>query len=273
MGLHLNTNISSLTAQRHFGNVTRDLNKSIEKLSTGLKVNRASDGAGSLLAANELEAQVRGFRVAEDNIQQGMNMLNVADASLQTINDDLQRLRELAVEASNGTVTDFTAYTSETTQLLASIDAVANGTTFGSNVLLDGSLVTLNIQAGADAGGTNTVNIASAFTDNTSATLAVSTSPSTNANAQTLLGEVDTALASVAGNLATIGGMQNQLDNRLQFAQISKENLAASESVLRNVDVAEETANLTKMQILQQASAMALSQANQAPSIALRLLQ
>ncbi len=273
MGLFLNTNVASLNAQRNFGNVTQGLNKSIQRLSTGLRINKASDGAGSLLLADDLQAQTRGFAVAEKNIQQGINVLNIADAALGTINDDLQRLREVALEASNGTVSDFTAYAAETTQIIANISAVANGTVDPNGTALLAGAITLNIQAGADSGGTNVIDIGAALSDNTAATLTVAQSPTSNANATTLLGQVDAAISTVATNRATIGGMTNQLENRLEFVQIAKENTAASESLIRNVDVAEETANLTKMQILQQASALALSSANQAPNIALGLLR
>lgn len=274
MGLQLNTNVASLTAQRNFGNVTAQLNKSIERLSSGLKINRAADGGGSLLAADALEAQRRGYAVAQDNIQQGINVLNIADSALGTVTDDLQRLRELAVEASNGTVSDFEGYIEETTQILANIDIVAANTVDANGTaLLAANGIAYDIQVGTDNVATSTINIGASLTDNTSATLGVSTSPTNSANALTLLDEVDAALIAVVENRTTIGGMVNQLENSLEFAQIAEENLASSEGVLRNVDVASETANLTKMQILQQASALALSQANQAPNIALSLLR
>lgn len=274
MGLFLNTNVASLNAQRNFFNVTAELNKSIERLSTGFKINSAADNPGSLLLANHLESRTRGFAVAESNIQQGSNLLSIADGAMQTIQDDLQRLREIALEASNGTVTDFTAYTEEASQISTNIDAVANGTTYGSTVLLAGGAGTINIQAGAEANATDTIDIGSALSDNTVTGLngGAFTAPSSQANAQTLLGEVDTALAQLSTNQATLGGMMNQLSNRLEFVQVSKENYAASEALVRNVDVAAETSRLTQLQIVQQASAMALSQANQAPAIALQLL-
>ncbi len=275
MGLFLNTNVASLNAQRNFYGVTAALNKSIERLSTGFKINSAADNPGSLLLANHLQSRHRGFAVAESNILQGQNLLKIADGAMMSIQDDLQRLRELALEASNGTVTDFSAYEEEAAQISANIDAIANGTTYGSTVLLAGGAGAINIQAGAESGGTNVINIGASLTNNTVTGLngAAFTSPNNQANAQTLLGEVDGALAQLAENQATLGGMMNQLSNRLEFVQISKENYAASEGVVRNVDVAAETSRLTQLQVLQQASALALAQANQAPAIALRLLQ
>jgi len=277
MSLTLRTNVASLNAQRGFGQVTSDLNKTLEKLSTGYKLNRAADGAGSIALADAFTAQVRGFGVAKSNIQQGQAMLDIADSALQTIRDDLQRYRELAVEAANGTVTDFTGYEAERGQIVANINAVANGTTFGTTgiQLLNGTSGAINIQAGANTNATDTVDISGAFADNTFATLAggAGTAIGSNANATTAIGEVDTALAALATNMAAIGGLQAQLDNRLQYAQISQENFSAAEGVVRNVDVAEETSKLTQLQIVQQASALALSQANQTPNIALQLLR
>ncbi len=278
MSLFLNTNVSSLNAQRHFRGISNQLNKSIERLSSGLKLNKASDGAGSLLLANNLEAQRRGMDVAANNIQQGVNILNIADSALQTIQGDLQRIREIAIEASNPTVTDFTGHSAEFVALVANIDAVANGTSFGTGAgaiqLLDGSVAAFNIQAGAGTAGSDTIDISGSFAASDAATLGVATAAiASNANATTVIGEVDTALAALAGRIATVGGDQSQLENRLDFVQISSENLAASEGIVRNVDVAAEMSRLTQLQILQQASALALSSANQAPSIALRLLQ
>ncbi len=278
MSLFLNTNVASLNAQRNFRGVSSRLNQSIERLSSGLKLNRASDGAGSLLLANNLEAQRRGMDVAASNIQQGINVLNIADSALQTVQGDLQRLREIAIEAANPTVTNFTGHSAEVGALFTNIDAISNGTSFGTGAgaiqLLDGSVAAFNIQAGAGTAGSDTVDISGSFadTDATALGLAQNTIAS-NADATTLLGEVDAALATLSGFIATIGGNQSQLQNRLDFVQISSENLSASEGVVRNVDVAAETARLTQLQILQQASALALSSANQAPSIALRLLQ
>ncbi len=278
MSLFLNTNVSSLNAQRHFRGVTGQLNKSIERLSSGIKLNRASDGAGSLLLANSLEAQRRGMDVAANNIQQGINVLNIADSALQTVQGDLQRLREIAIEAANPTVTDFTGHSAEVGQIFANIDAISNGTSFGTGAgaiqLLDGSVAAFAIQAGAGTAGSDTIDISGAFADTDAAALGLlQNTLASNANATTLLGEVDAALTALSGFVATIGGNQSQLENRLDYVQISSENLSASEGIVKNVDVAVETARLTQLQILQQASALALSQANQAPSIALRLLQ
>lgn len=201
-------------------------------------------------------------------------MLNIADSALTSVNDGLQRLREVALAASNGTVTDFTAYSAEAGKIISNVTNLANGTTYNSTKLLDGSAANIIIQAGSGSLATDQVDISAAFSDNKAATLGLAQTTITNVTtAQTVLTQVDAALATVATNLATIGGAQNQLKDRLQYAQIAKENFSASEAAVRNVDVATETANLTKLQILQQASALALSQANQMPNIALQLLR
>lgn len=275
MALFLNSNATSVGAQRNFNNVTSQLNKTIGRLSSGLKINSGADGGASLGQADAFSARVRGFGVAETNIQQGQAVLNIADSALQTIRDDLQRMREVALEAANGTVTDYTNYNAEVADIVANIDAVATGTTFGTNVLLNGSVAAFSIQAGAESGATNQVDLAAAFADSQAAALlgAAATTITDSATAMTLLGQVDTALTNVAGNLANIGQFQNQLSNRLEFAQISKENYVAAEGAIRNADVAAETSKLTQQQVLQQASALALSQANNAPNIALQLLR
>lgn len=274
MGLFLHTNVASLNAQRNFNTNQAKLQSSLEKLSSGFKLNRAADGAGSLLLANQMTSQVRGYAVAEENIQQGINMLNIADSALTTLNDGLQRLREVALAASNGTVTDFTAYSAEVGEIVDNVNDLATSATYNSTVLLNGSAANVTIQAGSGSLATDQVDISAAFSDNQSAALGLTQTTITNVTtAGTVLTQVDAALATVATNLAAIGGAQSELSSRLQYAQIAKENFSASEAVVRNVDVATETANLTKLQILQQASAMALSQANQMPNIAIQLLR
>ncbi len=272
MTLSLRTNTAALNAQRNFGSVTMDLNKSLERLSSGFRLNKAGDGAGSIGAADSYAAQRRGSEVASRNIQLGQSVLNIADSAMQTIREDLLRMREVAVEASSATVTDFTAYAAEAAALTANITTTATNTDFnGVNLIGAGAPANYVIQVGANAA--DTLDIGAGLTDNTAATLGIAQAIGSNANAQTLIGEIDTALGALADNFAAVGSQQNNLENALQVAQISQENFAAAEGVLRNTDVAAETSRLTQMQVVQQASALALSQANQAPNIALSLLR
>ena len=272
MALFLNTNVASLGAQRNLWNNTSSLNKSLERLSSGLRINRAGDGAGTLLASENMRSQIRGLQAANRNVQQGISMLNTADGALQSIYDDLQRMREVAVEASNGTITDWTPFTNEVNGLITAIDQTATGTTFNGNVLLDGSVAAMEIQYGADNG--QSLDIAAAFADAQAATLGVNPlDVSSQANAQAAIATVDGALATLAGIIADVGGFQNSLENQMNSNMVAIENYSSAEASLRNTDVAAESANLVKAQILQQASALALAQANQAPAIALTLLQ
>lgn len=274
MGLFLNTNVASLNANRNLFNITSSLNKSLERLSSGYKINSAADGAAELLISEGLRAQIRGSQAAMTNVQQGIDMLNTADSAMQQTYEHLQRMREIAVEAANGTVSDYTSYNNELAERSNAIDGIANNTIYNEQVLLDGSIAGgagFNIQTGANAG--EQVDIASAFADNTAATLGVSTTTLTSAaDANTLIGEIDTAMANLDGNMATVGGFTNQLQDQMNFLSVAVENLSASEASIRNTDIAQETANLARLQILQQAAAAALSQANQMPSIALQLL-
>ncbi|MGE0199884.1 MAG: flagellin [Candidatus Melainabacteria bacterium] len=272
MGIFLNTNVSSLNAQRSLGNVTMNLNKSIERLSSGYKINKASDGSASLLTSENLRAQIRGSQVAIGNAQQGIGMLNTADGALQSMYSHLQRIREIAVEASNGTVSDYTAANAEISQRMSAITAISDNTNYDNQQLLDGSVAAMTLQIGANSG--ETLAIATAFADRDATALGLSTSTlASAANATTLMGEVDTAMNNVATALATVGGFTGQLENVVDNLSITVENLTASESTIRNTDIAAETSTLARLQILQQAAASALASANQMPSVAMRLLQ
>ncbi len=272
----LGGNSYSLSAQRHLNTVNRNLSLSLERLASGYKINRASDGPGALLVSENLRSQIRGFDVASSNVQQGLSMLQVADSALQQVVTHIQNIRDIAVAASNGTTTtdQFAAYEAQLTAELDAIDQIATGTKWGNNVLLDGSLAAMTIQMGPNSG--DTLAIQSAFSNNQSGGggLAITqTTLASTANAGTLLTQADAALATATANLATIGGFENQLSNQMDYLAIAKENFSAAEANIRNTDVAAETANVTRLQILQQAAAYSLAQANSFPSIALTLLQ
>ncbi|MBX2861318.1 MAG: hypothetical protein KTR14_08785 [Vampirovibrio sp.] len=276
MGLFLNSNAASINAQRNLFNVSNDLNKSLERLSSGFKINKASDGAANLVLSEDLRGQIRGTDAAISNVQQGVSILNTADGGLQQISGLLQRARELAVSASNGTVTDFTAFNDEYQEIRTAIDAVSTNTQFNGNVLLDGSLsgAAFNIQTGPDSG--DTINIAAAFADggiSGAVGTALATAAITNTTtASALIGNVDSAITALGTLISDVGGFGTQLANQLDGLTITKENLVSAEASIRNTDIAQETSNLTRLQVTQQAAASALSQANQLPSIALRLL-
>jgi flagellin len=285
MPLVVNTNVSSLNAQRSLTTNTNALGKSLERLSSGFRINRAADDAAGLQISETLRAQIRGSKKAQDNVQDGINVLNIADGALNTIGDSLQRIRELAVQAANDTLaaTQRTAIKSEIDQLGADITRVSDATQFNGVKLLDGTQAAFNIQVGANSTAANDViDLTTAvtgvnpFADIDATALGVATGATlvdTNANALLTITALDTAISTVSQRRAAIGALTNRLESTSKNLANSVENLSASESRIRNVDVAAESAELTRNQILQQASASILGQANQSSSLALSLIK
>lgn len=278
MGIFSGYNMASANALRNLSNVSSSLNKSLERLSSGYKLNRASDGSAELITSENLRAQIRGNQAAMSNVQQGLSMLNTADGALAGISDKIQRARELVITVSSDTASteDQTAASNELTAIYAEIDSVTANTNYNDHVLLDGSIPTagaFNIQVGANDG--QQVDINSAFRDNSTAAAGLNlqqTDLSSAANRTTALGEIDAALAEVNANRAVVGQHQGTLESQLDYLSVANENLSASESLIRNTDIAQETATLARLQIQQQASAAALAQANVLPSLLLQLL-
>jgi len=285
MPLTINTNIVSMTAQRYLSANSSSLQSTMEKLSSGYRINRAGDDAAGLQLSENLRAQIRGSQKALDNTQDGINVLNMADGALQTVTDNLQRIRELSVQAANDTynTSQRSAMQVEMSQLLSDIDRIAAATKFdGVDLLSASSPVTFELQIGANTtSGVDTLDIASAMGDSTATTLGIAswdgttmnTPMDSGANARSFLSEVDAAITAVNTKRGTLGAFVNRLQGTANNLSLGVENLSASESRIRNVDVAMESANLTKNQILQQASTTILAQANQTPQLALTLLK
>ncbi|MBY0449709.1 MAG: flagellin FliC [Cyanobacteria bacterium] len=281
MPLIINTNVSSLNAQRNLGVNSANLNKSLERLSSGLRINRAGDDAAGLQISELFRAQIRGQQKAVDNTQDGINLLNLADGSYQTISDNLQRIRELTVQAANDTnaTAQRTAIEGEIDQLRSDIDRIASATTFNGNILL-GSATPANlfIQVGSNNDNfKDRIDLVSALGNASTGTAGLNLSAASgqlqsNGSAQTYLGTVDAALSALNVKRSTLGALANRLQSASANAEVKIENLSAAESRIRNVDVAAESANLTRNQILQQASASILSQANQSSQLALKLI-
>jgi flagellin len=284
MPINVNTNVQSINAQRLLSKNTMGLNKSLEQLASGFRINKSSDDAAGLQISETLRSQIRGSEKANDNVQDGINVLNTADGSLSTITDNLQRMRELSVQGANDTlnIDQRSAINKELKQLTADISRIANSTEFNGKKLFS-SVTNYKIQVGAesasatkvlDIGGTNsalgTLQATSLGLQNAGAVMQVGVG--TNASALRAISKIDTALQTVGNRRASIGAMTNRLSSASQNLSIAIENFSASESRIRNVDVAKESANMTKNQILQQAAATVLSQANQAPQLALKLL-
>jgi flagellin len=270
MGLRINTNIAAMNSQRVLRRNTLDLNKTLERLSSGLRINRAADDAAGLAIAESFRALVRGSNVAQRNSQDGISLVQTAEGALTESSNALQRIRELAVQAANGTYSfdNRAALDAEVRQLLNQIDDIATDTVFNGVYILS-SAQTLTLQAGPLPG--QTLNL---FTNGAKSTdLSVSTvTISSMALAVSAISSVDAALQSVANLRADLGALQNRLEFTINTLAIQEENMAYSESQIRDADVAAETMRFTRNQILVSAGTTVLAQANVIPQSALQLL-
>ena len=276
MGLRINTNVGSLIAQRNLKKTNRNLNSSLNKLSSGQRITKAADDAAGLAISENLKAQIRGMRQAKRNAGDAVSLVQTAEGGLSEISNIVIRLRELAVQAASDTVGEqergFTDI--EFQQLKNEIDRISKSAEFNGIKLLDGTGGMLDFQIGT---GNNPeldrLRYDTSANDATLGALGLSAETvSTKEGAQSTLKKLDDALVQINGVRANLGATQNRLQSAINNLGISDENLSAANSRIRDVDVAEETAKLTKNNILIQAGASVLSQANQFPNIALKLL-
>ncbi len=286
MGLIINTNVPSLIAQRNLTVNTRNLNKSFERLASGYRINRAADDAAGLSISETLRTQIRGTKQSIANTQDGINILQIGEGAFTTISENLQRIRELTIQAANDTnaSVERRAIAEEVFQRLEDINRIAE-TTRGSNVfLLNGDMTNFYLQIGANSDvNTNALDISTVFSNSRTTALGISNTLNITAssggvysdgtNCRTFLDIIDFAISQVSTRRSRLGALQNRLESTVENLSISVENLLTTESRIRNLDIASESADLTKQQILQQASVSVLSQANQAPTLALKLLQ
>ncbi len=266
MSVRINTNIEALNAQRNLGITANAFSKSVEKLSSGLRITRAADDAAGLVISENLRAQVNGVNQASQNAQDGISMVQTAEGALNEVHSILQRIRELAVQSANGTnqgTDSQAAITDEVAQLKQAIDDIGTNTKFNAISLLTGGAST-DFQIGADQGETYTVDFSSYDGATTTALSAVDV---------TDISTVDAAITAVSTQRATFGAAQNYLEHTVASLGVASENLSASESRIRDLDVASEMVNFTKTQILQQAGTAILAQANSAPQNILTLLR
>ena len=285
MGLVVNTNLPSLIAQRNLLNNSSKVSKSMEKLSSGLRINRASDDAAGLSISETLRTQIRGNKQAIANAQDGINILQVAEGGLSVVGENLQRIRELTVQAANDTnaSNERTAIAQEVNQRMEDINRIATTLKFNTVTLLDGSAANFTLQIGAnDNAAENTLVIGDALLTSTITALSLSFGLVTvsaggyfqsGSTARNFLATVSDAITELQSIRGLIGAYQNRLESTVESLNIAMENITATESQIRDLDIAEETANMTKNQILQQAALGVLAQANQAPTLALSLLQ
>ncbi|MBF0177900.1 MAG: flagellin FliC [Magnetococcales bacterium] len=271
MSISLLTNIASLNSQRNLSKSTGQLSKTYERLSSGLRVNRAADDAAGIGIGSRLSAEVRGMNMAVRNTNDGISMLQVAEGALDETTNAMQRMRELAVQASNGvlTSTDRDSLNTEFLQLMSEVDRIAVYTKFNNTTLLLGSVAAMQIQVGQYSGMilSITINCAKA-----ASIIGTGSLGGTGSAAYSAITQLDYAITSIATIRATIGALQNRFDSVIASLQNTSQNTAAANSRIMDADIAAETATLTKNSILQQAGASILAQANQQPQIALTLL-
>ncbi|MBF0422910.1 MAG: flagellin FliC [Magnetococcales bacterium] len=277
MALAINTNISSINAQRQLTKSTNALGKTFERLSSGLRINRSADDAAGLSISTRMTAQVRGVTQAVRNANDAISLIQVAEGALNETTSALQRIRELSVQAANDTMTstDRRDVQREINQLLSEIDRIANTTNFNKVNLLSGTYATgKKFQVGADGGQTIQMSIRKATTLSMMSVAAGATiNVSTQGSANLAIGRIDSALDSVSDIRARLGAYQNRFEAVINNLNGIVENTTAARSRIMDADIAAETANLTRNSILQQAGTAILAQANQQPQIALRLLQ
>jgi len=283
----INTNLASLNAQRNTAMSQSSLAVSMQRLSSGLRVNSAKDDAAGLAIAERMNAQVRGSQVAIRNANDGISLSQTAEGALSKVGDALQRMRELAVQARNATNTnaDKDSLDKEFGELAKEIQRVLGGTTFNGKAVLAADSGTQTFQVGANTTGNDRIDIvttnmttdasvtAVAGTDNTGAGRAVIDNTAVGTAIDTVITNIDTALDKVNGERATLGASQNRFDAVISNLQVAVENQSASRSRIMDADFAQETANLSRAQILQQAGNTMVAQANQLPQQVLALLR
>ena len=267
MSLRVNTNVEAFNAHRNLSQTSMGLSKSMEKLSSGLRISRAADDAAGLAISEGMRAQVRGLAQATRNAQDGISLVQTAEGSLNEMHSILQRVRELAVQYSNGTLTttDQAKITAEVAQLTAELVRIRDSATF-NGITLFGSTAqtTLTIQVGANQ------NLDSASNTNR---IGVNLNALSFSTISMDVSQIDTAITSVSTIRSDLGSVQNRLEHAVSNLGVSQENLTAAESRIRDVDMASEMTNYTKLQILQQSGTAMLAQANQAPQSVLSLIK
>ena len=250
MGLRINTNVASLNARRNLMGTKLNLDQNLERLSSGYRINRAGDDAAGLAISENLRAQIRGLKQASRNAQDGVSLVQVAEGGLNEVSNILIRLRELAVQAASDTVgpVERQFLNVEYDQLVSEIDRIADGTEFNGTSLLSGTGAILDFQVGTrNDPNIDRLSFDASKADANSAALGINlTSVADKASAQNSLGAIDSAIVSVSAMRADFGAVQNRLQSTINNVSIALENLSAANSRIRDVDIAEETAELTK---------------------------
>ena len=268
-------NLSASNTNRQLGITTSGLQKSTEKLSSGYKINRAADDAAGLSISEKMRNQIRGLNKASDNAQDGVSLVQTAEGALNEVHSMLQRISELAVQASTDTngSKDRTALADEAKQLVDEIDRVATTTQFNKMNILDGTFTGKKLQVGANAGQNIAVSIKSMRASDLGITKNVAGALDSYTNANTALTAAQTAIETLSTRRSALGAVQNRLEHTIANLDNISENTQSAESRIRDTDMAEEMVNYSKNNILQQAGQSMLAQANQANQGVLSLLQ
>lgn len=273
MSMYINTNVSSLNAQRNLMNSSKSLDTSYTRLASGLRINSAKDDAAGLQISNRMTAQINGLDQGNRNANDGISMAQTAEGAMEEVSGMLQRIRTLAQQSANGTnsADDREALGKEVGQLKTEIDRISKDTTFAGTKLFDSAGTTFNFQVGPD-GASETISFALSKIEVTSLKTGATLAVDDVANSQQTMKDVDAMLKVVDGKRAELGAVQNRLDSTIRNQANISENVSAARSRIRDADFATETANMTKQNILQQAASSILAQANQRPQSALSLL-
>ena len=270
--MRINTNVMALNASNMLAGNQSAVQKSINKLSSGLRINSAADDAAGLAISEKMRSQIRGLNQAESNAQDGISLIQTAEGALQQTTDILQRMRELVVKAENtGVLTeqDQTAIEVEITALTVEIDRIAESTAFNGKKLLDGTATGLQFKIGANTLDCDALELS--IESMTSTSLGIGTISLGQANDALIA--LDAAIVNVSSQRAELGAIQNRLEYAIESLSTTSENLTSAESRIRDVDMASEMVNYTKDNILQQSAMAMLAQANQQPQQILSLLQ
>jgi flagellin len=285
MALRINYNFESISAQRNLASTQGSFFKAIEQLSSGLRINRASDDAAGLAVSEKLKNQVRGLNQAQRNAQDGISLLQTAEGALNETHSLLGRIRELAVQSANDTLSnsDRLHIQDEVNALLSEVDRIANSTQFNKISLLNGGASAVKLHIGANVepttlDGSNqiTVSISASGTSSlgiTSLATSGAMSLTTQGGANGAISALDTAIEEVSTTRGEIGAYQNRLDHMIESLGVASENAGAANSRIRDADVAKAVSEMVRTQILQQSTMAVLAQANQAPQMALQLLK
>ena len=279
MAITVNTNVPSLTAQASLNKATNAMNTAMQRMSTGLRINSSKDDAAGMAVANKLDYKVSSLKVAQDNAQMGASMLDTMEGVMGVINDNLQRIRDLTEQAANGTYGSdaIGAIKTEINSRLTEINRVASSAEFNSKKLLDGSTTQVVLQVGIDGTSNSQITLDSSIfqkstTDAQGLNIANVPANWDDTQARAYLSSVDGAIAKITSAMTAIGGKQAAISSAMESANVMATNLTSASSLIKDADIAEESSNYIKQQILQQTSASLLATANQAPSIALNLV-